>query len=174
MDGFNALLLEGDFYEEEGKLWMTEHGNAHDVDEVLRPFEGQQVHIAVHMLPPMPPDPSKRGGGCCHWPEGSECPAGHHDDPLRLLNVHGDGTLIYKEGDWRTEATWWLRLFDGTEKRLPLMYLPGHDARIACTTKFDAERMASILEDKNVEALGTQAEHLQDILQQLQKVTKEH
>ena len=171
MDGFNALLLEGLFYEKDGKLWMTEHGNVHDVDGALRPFEGQQVHIAVHMVPPMPPDPAKWGGGCCHWD--NKCPAGHHEDPLRLLNVHGDGTLLFKEGDWRKEATWWLSLFDGTEMRLPLMYLPKHDARIACATKFDAERMASLLGCGDVEALGTQAQNLKDILQQLQDATKE-
>ena len=92
------------------------------------------------------------------------------------MNVHGDGTLIYKEGDWTQEATWWLKQFDGTELRLPLMYLPGHDARIACATKFDAERMQELLSKEGlgqVEALGTQAQSLQDILRQIQDATKE-
>ena len=179
MDGFNILLLEGCFNVSlKGTLQVLKSLDEDpiDVDAALQPFLGQQVNFAVHMVPPMPPDPKLPGGGCCHWEHWGECPAGHKEHPERLLNVHGEGTLVHKEGDWRKEATWWLQQFDGTELRLPLLYLPGHDARIACVPVFDAQKMREAVADvgvADIAAIGVQAENLKDILTQLQKVTQE-
>ena len=55
---FQVVLLEGAFYFDDQKgLYVEEGGVRHFVLEALEPLFDQQVQIAAHHLPPMPPDP---------------------------------------------------------------------------------------------------------------------
>jgi len=161
MGAFHTILMEGLFYESDGKL-QTDRGDF--VDEMLRPMIGEDIHLAVHYLPPIPIDSSKWGGGCCMW-QPNPCPAGHHENPDRLLNVTARGWL------GQTDGQWWVEQLDGKRVMIPFNLLDGHQARVAAASVFDVEAMrdslGSITPDQ-VETLGAQARDLRDLLANLQ------
>ena len=174
MGEFRILLIEGIFYINDGRLTAKKDGDSNiiDVVEALTPFVGTEVQFAVHFLPPMPPDPKRWGGGCCLWEPSGKCPAGHHEQPGLLLNVSGRGVL--RQGP---DTAWWLDVFDGSRMELPLLLLDGHAARVASVSVFDAEKMKeSLLNAVNsdqIEALGTRAADLKELLTRLQAIVKE-
>jgi hypothetical protein len=186
---FQALLLEGIFYSDSdsGALMLESAKEDHvNVIEALMRLNQRQVQISVHHLPPMPPDPTKQGGGCCLW--GMEprfpthggtthggttfCPFGHHKEPTKLLNVTAQGTLDLRVGSYESETTFAVQKFDGTEVVLPFQhYLAGHVGRIAAATVVDIEAMKDALLKSGgfgqVEGLGERLGDLRDLLQQL-------
>ncbi len=138
------------------------------LSQTLDPLIGKQVNIAFHHTPPMPPDPTKWGGGCCYWQSYGWCPAGHHEQPGLLLNVTGEGVLQVNDGVYSVKG------FDGTVQDLPLHNLIGHEARVAAATMMDINKMRESLENMvggmSAEALGEQTNNLKDIMERLQEV----
>ena len=164
---FRTVLLEGLFYEQDGKL-RTDRGDS--VEDSLTPFMGEDINIAIHHLPSFPIEPDKWGGGCCMW-QPAECPAGHHEHPDRLLNVTLRGHL--ERGG---VGKWYVDKLDGSRVYLPLALLDGHQARIACATVFSVEAMQEALgtavTPEHIEALGIQAQNLKDLMAKLQEQLK--
>lgn len=163
MGGFTAILLEGIFYEEGGRLVArTETGAVTSVSDVLAPLQGARVQFAVHHLPPNPPNPQRWGGGSCLWEgTGAPCPAGHGEHPLFLFNIASDGVLGEESG------TWFLDRFDGTRLPLQLHMLVGHHGRIASATLLSVEAMRDVLGANGVDGvadLGVRADDLREIL----------
>lgn len=164
MGKLQTVLIEGVFYQKEGHLVADRNGQSMVVGETLGPLVGEEIQIALHHLPPFPPNPKLWGGGCCLWQASGCCPAGHHRDPGLLLNVSGTGVLR------QAEDRWWLDKFDGTEMTLPLQLLEGHSARVVAATTFSVEAMRGTLAAQGGDALdtlGVQATHLRDILQRI-------
>ena len=185
MDKFQAILLEGLFSgDTDPGPEMKENWGPHSVDlstvtvqmngkqtslsDTLAPLVGSQVNISFHHTPPMPPDPTKWGGGCCYWEPFGWCPAGHHDQPGMLLNVVGEGVLQLEEGLYSVKG------FDGTVKDLPFHNLIGHEGRVAAATMMDIAKMRESLDkmvgEMGIEALGQQTDSLKDIMARLQEV----
>lgn len=166
-DDFHAVLLEGIFYKDlRGNLAIQTPDGETLVSSVLQPLLGKQVQLAVHHVPPMPPDPGRWGGGCCLW-QPSRCPAGHHEQSGWLYNVSGQGFLSEAGDDWTLEG------FDGSTQLLRLnLFLPGHHARVAAATLFSVEGMRENLARSGgldlVDTLGTKASNLRDLLERLQ------
>jgi len=169
MNPFQALLLEGIFLEDEPLRVETPNGIV-EVGQALDPYVGQDVIFTSHHLPEFPLEPMQWGGGSCKWfPR--QCPVGHHLPERRgwLYHIKAEGVLC------RGDSGWSLEQFDGTCVSLPLgEMLPGHQARIACVTKFSAEQMREALARGGhldlVEGLGTKISDLQSMLNRLGKV----
>lgn len=169
-DDFHAILLEGVFYvTDDGDDLMVQPPSGEDqkVADVLEPLLDKQVQFAVHHVPPMPPDPRRWGGGACLF-QPALCPAGHHQRPNWLYNVSGQGTLIRSGNGWALEK------FDGSRTELQLhLYLTGHQGRVAAATMFSVEEMRDKLAQSgnldSVDALGSKASDLRDLLARLQQ-----
>ena len=172
MEGFDTLVVEGLFYREEGGplLSRSVDGKVSNVTEQLDRMKGRELQLAMHHLPDYPLAANRWGGGCCLWQAtGNYCPAGHHENPSFLLSVSGRGVLR------QTEDGWCLETFEGTHIGMPLNQMEGHMGRIAAVTIIDLEKMKdsmSSVDLEKVDTLGVQAKQLQDILSQLQELTK--
>ena len=178
---FHIVLLEGAFhYDPDRGLYVDMAGERRYVLEALEPLFDQQIQIALHHTPPMPPDPSKWGGGCCLWQNYDStnslqgmCPVGHHVQPHALFSFVGEGVLrrAGEEGGWPT-----LEKFDGSKPSTCLGHLNGHLGRLASSPSLDVEKMRDSLADTGlldqIETLGVQGQNLQDILARLQKSEK--
>jgi hypothetical protein len=184
MDNFQAILLEGLFSggtedpdPKEGwgpltvdlsTVTVQMGGEQKSLIQTLEPLIGCQINISFHHTPPMPPDPTKWGGGCCYWQPYGWCPADHHNQPGMLLNVVGEGVLQMEDGLYTVKG------FDGTIKDLPLHNLIGHDARVAAATAMDIAKMRESLDnmvgDLGMEALGQKTDNLKEIMARLQQV----
>jgi hypothetical protein len=162
MGDLRAILVEGLFYIQDGKI-TTDRGDL--LYEHLEPLVGHDIQLAVHFLPPSPPDPTKWGGGCCMW-QPAECPAGHHEHPDRILNIALRGVLGRDPG-----SRWFLDTFDGKQVDLPFALLDGHHGRVAAATVFDVQAMQESLAEKitpeSLEALGVRANNLRDLMERL-------
>jgi hypothetical protein len=189
---FQALLLEGVFYLSD-ELCVDSHGKSRegwnklmvstpegvlDVYDQLRPYVGQRVQLAVHHVPANPPDPTRWGGGCCLWEPHGVCLFGHHDRPMELYNVSGQGILVYDLDHSKSEGGWWLAHFDGSRTPLLLGHvLPGHQARVAAATLFDVEAMREKLVSSGgldqVDALGSKVTELRDLVERLTQAIQE-
>ncbi len=170
MGDFRTILAEGDFYEEDGLVKVQCRGQVVSVTELLTPLLGEDIQLAIHYVPTEHPDATKWGGGCCHYQDSGFCPAGHHEDPYRILNVHGQGVLR------RDSEGWWLEKFDGGRQDFPVELLAGHHARLAAATMFDVGKMRDALKPEDlakVEDLGVRATQLQDIITQMKKFSEE-
>jgi hypothetical protein len=166
MGNLRTILLEGLFYTQEGKL-TTGHGDF--LIDHLEPLIGQEIHLAIHFLPPNPPEMDRWGGGCCMW-QPAPCPAGHHEHPDRLLNVAVQGVL----GRDTTTDRWWIDQFDGKQVVIPFILLDGHHGRVAAASVFDVQKMQESLSDitpESLETLSIRATSLRDMLDQLRKHT---
>ena len=173
MDSFHAVLIEGVFFREGTTLFAKNDDGSSciNVVELLTPLVDKEVHLALHFLPPLPPDQTRWGGGCCLWEPSGKCPAGHHENPGLLLNISGRGVLR------REDEKWWLDQFDGTKMEVPVALLEGHKARIAGASMFDVEKMkaqvlGSLDKVEQLEMVGKQANDLKDLLTQLQNIMK--
>jgi hypothetical protein len=185
---FQALLLEGIFYHDSdsGALMLESAKGDHvNVVEAMMRLNQRQVQISVHHLPPMPPDPTKQGGGCCLW--GTQprftthggttfCPFGHHKEPTKLLNVTAQGILDLRVGFYESETTFAVQKFDGTEVVLPFQHhLAGHTGRIAAATVVDIEKMREALLKSGglgmAEGLGERIGDLKELLGQIEKAS---
>lgn len=166
MGDLRAILVEGLFYIQDGKI-STDRGDF--LYEHLEPMVGQDIQLALHFLPPTPPDPDRWGGGCCMW-QPAECPAGHHEHPDRILNIALRGVLRH-EGD-----QWSLDTFDGKQVVLPFALLDGHHGRVAAATVFDVQAMQESLAEKftpeSLETLGVRASNLRDLMERLRQHTE--
>jgi len=157
---FNAILVEGLFYEKDGSLFIEDDKGEHvAVADVLAPVVDQRVQFAVHHLPPNGIEPDKPGAGSCQWPGGVGCPAGHEVTPDRLVSFHLEGVL--KVDPWRVE------LFDGSRVPVPFAQMPGHYGRLGAATVVDVSKMRDILSGLDVEKMGTQ--DLEKVLERLKK-----
>jgi len=167
MGDFQVTLVEGIFYNLGGDLaCQTDAGPEVLIVDQLRPFLGEEVQLAIHHLPPMPPDPTKWGGGCCHW-QPSRCPAGHHKNPGFLLNFTGQGGLERKGRNWFLTDK-----FRAKQTPIPLDFLEGHQARLVITTVFDLEKMKDSLAGADLSVLGEKAADLKDLLSRFQQLIK--
>lgn len=167
MGDLRAILIEGLFYIQDGKI-ATDRGDF--LYEQLEPLVGQDIQLAVHFMPSMPPDPTKWGGGCCVW-QPAECPAGHHEHPDRILNIALRGVLGYDVG-----YRWFMDTFDGQQIDIPFALLDGHQGRVAAATVFDIQAMEESLAAKvtpeSLEALGVRANNLRDLMDRLRVATE--
>lgn len=167
MGDLRAILVEGLFYIQDGKI-TTDRGDF--LYEHLEPMVGQDIQLAVHFMPPIPPDPTKWGGGCCMW-QPTECPAGHHQHPDRILNIALRGVLGHDTG-----YRWFMDTFDGKQVDLPFALLDGHYGRVAAATVFDVQAMQEALAEKitpeSLEALGVRANNLRDLMERLRVHTE--
>ena len=164
MDELRTMLLEGLFYRRDGII-TTDKGVA--LFEQLEPLVGQDIHLAVHFLPSDPPNPERWGGGCCMW-QPSQCPAGHHEHPDRLLNLAVRGVLG-RDGD-----QWWIDQFDGKRVQIPFTLLDGHQGRVAAASVFDVQAMQESLSNITpdmIENISIRSNNLRDLLDQLRKHT---
>lgn len=170
MGDFRTILVEGDFYEDQGSIKVQYRGHVVDVNALLEPLVGEDIQLAIHFVPVDNPDPAKWGGGCCYCQSEGWCPAGHHEDPYKILNVHGQGVLKHEDGNW------WLQKFDGSRQDFPIRLLARHHARLAAATIFDIGKIRDSLNPEDlakVEDLGVKATQLQDILGRLKQSIKE-
>jgi len=189
MRDFDALLIEGVFFQKDsdddcmgGLHCQLDNGQQVSVINAMMRLNGSHVQISVHHLPPMPPDPTKQGGGCCLWGGNDPrfqsaggttfCPFGHHKEPTKLLNVVANGILKLDVGFYDSETTFVVHQFDGTEVKLPFQHhLPGHYGRIAAATFVDIDKMKDILMKSGgldaVEGMGQKATDLRDLLGRL-------
>lgn len=168
---FCSILAEGDFYKEDGILKVVHRNQVIEIHPLLKPLLGEEVQIAIHFVPSENPDLTKWGGGCCNLQESGFCPAGHHKDPYRILNEHGQGVL-----NLDSDGRWWLQKFDGTRQTIDIGLLAGHHARLVAATVFDVEKMRDSLSPEameQVEGLGVKATRLQDLIGQLNQHIKE-
>ena len=176
MGEFKTLLLEGIFYEKDGRITVAHEGISENedvlVDEALALLLGQTIQLALHYLPPVPMIPSRWGGGCCLWEPAGRCPAGHHENSGFLLNISGQGILR------RQESLWWLELDTGSKQEIPLGLLPGHRARLVATTVFDLETLEKVREclegadAGQLETLVRRARNIKDIIARFQDVVR--
>lgn len=167
---FSAILLEGIFYhDEQGTLMVQPYrGPKAVVNDALDPLRGENVRIAIQHLPQMPLDPQSWGGGSCLNQQQGHCSFGHHKDPHAILNVTAEGEL---QTPAESSSDWFVRSFDGIERRLPLGDLVGHHGRVAAATMFSVEEIKDKLAEAgmldSVEGLGVQVDNLRDLLERL-------
>ena len=174
MPEFQAILLEGLYYrDEKGRLVVKDERaqQTQVVEDVLTPLVDEDVQLALHHFPPNGIEEGRWGGGCCMWEKVGLCPAGHHEHPDVLINVHGRGVLR------RDEDRWFLDQFGGGSIPLPFPLLDGHYARVVVATVFDAEKMQEALaahggDLEQVQALGAQVQTLKGLAEQLKGLTK--
>lgn len=157
--GFHTVLLEGLFYLEDRTVMVD--GRA--VDDVLAPLHDQHVQLAMHHLPPTPPDPTRWGFGCCHWQPHGHCPFGHHGSPMTLFQLAGEGILVcYGSNGWRLDR------FGRPSARLPFVdAFWGHHARILAATVRSEEQMRSAVGQADV---GTMATKVADLTRSLERL----
>lgn len=193
MSEFNAILLEGIFYHGDNP-YPDAHGVVRDgfrdllvapsagatqsVYEALKPLVGRRVQLAVHHVPNMPIDPTRWGGGCCHWETLGDCPFGHRRNPTSLYNVADSGVLVYDLDHSSASGGWWLETFDGNRIMLPLAHvLPGHYGRVAAATLDAVDEMRDALAELgqlgSVEEIVSKATDLQGVLDRLRTLVKE-
>jgi hypothetical protein len=162
---FNAVLLEGLFYEKGGTFFAEKDTGEHvDVQALLTPLLGTRVQFAVHHLPPQGIQPGIPGAGACRFPGGQGCPVRHDKYPDRLLTYHLDGVL--RADPWRQEK------FDGTVVPIPFQGMVGHYGRLAVATVIDVEKMRDALGGLNPAAFttaGLRSQDLEEILARLRK-----
>ena len=155
MNTFRTALLEGIFYEDDGKIVTDKGGSVEDL-------------LAVHFVPQLPIDPDKWGGGCCLW-QPRPCPAGHHEHPDQILNISVRGVLSHTGGHWHIDQ------MDGKRVEIPLVLLDGHYGRLAAASIFDVQKIRESMgefDPDQIESLGTQATELRDVLSKLQEHLK--
>ena len=169
MADFNAVFLEGLFYEQGGSFFVEQDGGIHTpLMTSLTPLLGSRVQFAVHHLPPGGVQPGQPGAGSCRFPAGVGCPVQHDKYPDRLLSFHLDGVL--RADPLRIEK------FDGSVVPVPLGGMVGHFGRVAAATIVDVEAMRESLAGLNPSAFtsaGLGSQDLEEILSRLRK-TMEH
>ncbi len=171
MDALKTLMLEGNFYLDHQSLWVkSDTGETQEVEPLLKELEGRQIRLAVMHVPPSGPKPGRWGGGSCNIEvAGTECPAGHHLHPDRMLVFSQEGVLT------KTPQGWVLCAFDGGIQSVPLNMMWGHYGRILGATTDAVERMrdklANLSPDQQVESLIGQAGDLTEMLEKLRKAT---
>jgi hypothetical protein len=192
MSDFQAILLEGLFYDSEEPypdangvlrdgfndlLVRPDSGAVVSVYKTLKPLIGQRVQFAVHQLPNNPPDMTRWGGGSCFWQEAGRCPFGHHENPHMLFNVSGQGFLVYDLDHTSGSGGWWLERADGGKEMLPLAHaLLGHRGRVASATAMSVEQMRDSLmasgDLDDIEGIGNRVNDLKDLLAGLGRAVK--
>lgn len=177
MNALETLILEGQFFIQHRKLIVRgDDGVERDVSEALDALEDRQVRLAVMHVPPDGIKPGEWGGGCCAWQQAGHCPAGHHENPDRVLVFTCDGVLLKAEAEGASlSQAWALSKFDGSIQRVPLTMMPGHYGRVIGATTDAVEQMrdklASQTPDQQVESLTGQAGELREMLDRLRKAT---
>lgn len=126
------VLLEGVFRQQDGKTTVAQdNGSVGTLDSALSTLVGHHVQFAMHHVPTLPFDPTKRGlGSCCV--EG-KCPLGHDEGNFDLYNVTANGVLHSEP--WRIEA------FDGSVQPIDLNRMVDHMGRIACASITELEKL---------------------------------
>lgn len=170
MSKFDLLHLEGLFYKDsENVFWVKpDDGPPERVYSALMAFVGKgPVHLVMHYLPSVPPDPQRWGGGCCMWQSSGHCPAGHHRNPGYLLHLSETGILQnHPDYGWSIE--------DSSGEELPLTNslneLEGHMGRILVVPILNLRSQPDLA---SVEAMSTKAEELRDLLNRFCSVVKE-
>lgn len=170
MGNFTAILIEGIFYHDDEGTFMVQpyRGQKACVKDTLDALRGENVRIAIQHLPQMPLDPQSWGGGSCLHQQRGYCPFGHHKDPHSILNFVAEGGLLTPT---ELSSDWFVRSFDGIERRLPLGDLLGHHGRLAAATMFSVEDIKDKLAEAgmldSVEGLGSQIGDLRGLLERL-------
>ena len=166
-EDFNAILVEGLFYEKDGAIYIEKDGGTHvSFADVVAPCVGHNVQFALHHLPPNGVEPDLPGAGSCKYPNGQGCPAHHDRFPDRLLSFHLEGVL--QSDPWRVDK------FDGTSVRVPLAAMPGHFGRIGVATILDVEKMRESLGNLTPEGLaviGIDTKNLEQLLERLKEAS---
>ncbi len=148
MAQFQAVLVEGLFFSENGALHIKKDGGEKvALATALQPLMGQRVQFALHHLPPHGLQPGQPGAGSCQFPGGVGCPVQHDQHPDRMLAFHMEGVL--HADPWR------LLKFDGSVVVVPVQGMPGHYGRVAGATILDVDAMRDALNQKGSGALPT-------------------
>lgn len=167
LNDFNAILIEGLFYENSGVIHIEKDDGTHvSFPDVVAPCVGQNVQVALHHLPPYGIDLNKPGAGCCQYPAGKGCPVFHDRYPDRLLSFHHEGVL--------TEGPWRVRTFDGVSVTLPLAGMVGHFGRLGVATVIDVEKLRDALgfiSPEGLAASGIDSKNLEDLLNRLRNAS---
>jgi len=149
---FCSVLLEGLFYEKDGLLMVNCDGVDRDVLKEMEPLRGKRIHLALHHVPDESAPSTSWGQGCCRWQPSGHCPAGHHQEPQKLLVWVGAGTLTMGE-----------RWVVGSSE-VPLYAVPGHTTRLVGVTEFDPSKLDTA-SPKDVSELVEQAKEMRDMIQ---------
>lgn len=173
MSDFNAILIEGLFYEQAGRFFVESEGGVQkSLVDILAPVVGQRVQLALHHVPPHGIDHTQPGAGSCRYPGGVGCPVAHDKHPDRLLSFHMEGVL--------RGPPWALVRFDGGVQPLPLAGMVGHFGRVGAATIVDVEKMREQLAKTDPTALadmlaakGVNAAELEAVLERLRKAGQE-
>ena len=170
MDEFHAILIAGLFYrDDDGNYRVTEGADSSVKDlfvgEILEPCVGSRMEVVFQFLPPNPPLRNAWGWGCCHWGPLALCPAGHHEDPGKMLNFSHTGILRYAEGRWWVEGE--------QDHDLPLGLMEGHDGRIVMVSSLTPEALRKKAErDVDLKGLQEELASVKGILEKLKGVVK--
>lgn len=171
MGALKTLCLEGIFFKNGIDVLCVENGAGFNV-EVDAEFEklvDRQVRIAVMHVPVTNAAKGAPGGGSCYWKGPGPCPAGHADNPDRMLVFTAEGLLT------KTTDGWAVQTFSGSKKVVPLHLMEWHLGRVVGATTDAVEKMRDALAkldpNQQVEALSGQAGELREKLSRLAKVT---
>lgn len=164
---FSIIMLEGIFYAEDDLLYVQrDDGTKQDVFSELESLKDRPVRFAATHVPPHGKITDEWGGGSCYWKPSGWCPAGHHENPSKVLVWTGDGLLS------RENEKWFISSFDGSKNEIPLALLAGHYSRITAAPTDAVERMRDVLSSQmgaaeQVESLTSQANDLKDLLNRI-------
>jgi hypothetical protein len=161
-----SLLLEGLWYLQDGVLKVqNKDGEDIVVFDALEPLLNTEVLITMHHFPPNPPDMTKWGGGCCHWENTGNCPAGHQDRPDKIFTLSCEGVLVKDAENWYCEK-------EQERSPLPFHLLEGHDARLVMITSFKKSLFEIPTTPNAISEMETQIVNLRGMLAQLQNEFK--
>ena len=151
------IALTGPFYSAQSRLYVEQEGqDPASVDDLLEGVLGRAVDLAVHHLPPKPPQRQAPGFGSCLWR--GQCPLGHREDPTWLYSAHVQGVLS-RDGT----GTW---VVGG--HALPLLdTMPGHQGQLAVFAE------GSVEPDASADTLVQEAQDLVQLLSGLKAAVGE-
>lgn len=127
------ILMEGVFERlGDGQTWAdSPTPNPMTVEAALSTLVGHHVQFAMHHVPMLPFDPTKRGLGACYAV--GRCHFGHDEGNTDLYQMTANGVL--HQDPWRIEA------FDGTVQTFDPSVLVGHMGRVACASVTELEKL---------------------------------
>jgi len=161
---FCTVLVEGIFYRDGAdRLMVDQSGTSVAVADELRPLDGQEILLALHYFP-LTFDPTLWGGGSCQYQSAGRCPAGHHQEPGKMLSVTLRGVLRYEDEGWGVTAA------DGTRTFVPFEHAIGHRSRLVAISAFNPLLAdATPRSPADIERLRAEATRLRDFLTQFQQ-----
>ncbi len=165
MAGTHVVVLKGVFYAdpEKGLSVSEESQGTVSIRDILSTLVGTKVIFFACHKPVEPPCEEKWGGGCCFYEGLGRCPAGHHERPKWLFQIHRTGNLTAIEDGWGTEI-------DGSVTDLHLGFLEGHRSMIVATSLPSIEGLKEefeVQDPTDVDELTAKLERLRNLMSQV-------